>query len=340
MPKVRTHHGRVLDDDLCYEAIRRRDPGADGVFFVAVLTTGIYCRPICPARLPLRRNVTFYRTATAAREGGFRPCLRCRPESAPDSPAWVGSLATINRALRLIDEGRLVEESLESLAGRLGMTGRHLRRLFDKHVGVSPLAIEQTRRIHLAKKLIHETRLPMTQVAFAAGYGSVRRFNEAFVALFGRSPSNLRRRGAIYDAAAPVTVSIAYRPPLDWERRLAEAPCIGGVIVGSSLSILLPFQDSVAQVALTPSSSNKLTAELTGVPIRALGEAIVRTKQLIFSELYERGTADPCAQRSMSLRDQREAQDDREHSDNPYGIERLPKTESRLGHERTTFECY
>jgi AraC family transcriptional regulator of adaptative response / DNA-3-methyladenine glycosylase II len=192
-PGALAHSRVMIDAEQCYMRLSRRDATADGEFFVAVRTTGIYCRPICPARLPLRRNVTFYRTATEAQAEGYRPCLRCRPESAPDSAAWVGTLASVRRALRLIDEGVLVEHSVGELAARLGITERHLRRLFKTHVGVSPIAVEQARRVHLAKKLLHETAMPITEIAFAAGYGSVRRLNEVFADLFNRAPSELRR---------------------------------------------------------------------------------------------------------------------------------------------------
>jgi methylphosphotriester-DNA--protein-cysteine methyltransferase len=199
----------LMDPDECYARLSRRDATADGEFFVAVRTTGIYCRPICPARLPLRRNVTFYRTAAEAQVEGYRPCLRCRPESAPDSPAWVGTLASVRRALRLIDEGALVEHSVEDLADQLGVSERHLRRLFQTHVGASPIAVEQARRVHLAKKLLHETAMPVTEIAFAAGYGSIRRMNEVFAGLFGRPPSAWRRRRVPHDPAAPLHITLA-----------------------------------------------------------------------------------------------------------------------------------
>jgi methylphosphotriester-DNA--protein-cysteine methyltransferase len=190
---LRTETGTMLNSDDCYAILQHRDPGADGRFFVAVRTTRVYCRPICPSRVPLRRNVQFYAHAAEAHAAGYRPCLRCRPESAPDSPAWVGSLASINRALALIEEGALVDSNVDKLAESLGVTGRHLRRLFLKHVGIGPVSIEQTRRVHLAKKLIHETSLSMADIAFASGFGSVRRFNETFLDLYGRPPSTLRR---------------------------------------------------------------------------------------------------------------------------------------------------
>jgi methylphosphotriester-DNA--protein-cysteine methyltransferase len=201
----------MIDADQCYARLTTRDPTADGEFFVAVSSTGIYCRPICPARVPLRRNITFYRTAAEAQVQGYRPCLRCRPESAPDSPAWVGTLASVRRALRLIDEGILADHGVEHLATQLGMTERHLRRLFHVHVGASPIAVEQTRRVHLAKKLLHETAMPVTEIAFAAGYGSIRRLNEVFATLFRRPPSAWRRSRAPHDATAPLRLTLTRR---------------------------------------------------------------------------------------------------------------------------------
>lgn len=263
----------MLDADRCYAALRQRDPSADGLFFVAVRSTRIYCRPICPARLPLRRNVTFYATAAAAHAAGFRPCLRCRPESAPGSPAWIGSLASINRALHLIEDGVLAENSVEALSARLGMTARHLRRLFEQHVGVGPLAIEQTRRVNLAKKLLHETRLPLTDIAFAAGFGSVRRFNEVFLAMFDRPPSALRRASGAFDTGEPLVISITYRPPLDWHNLIDSTGCIPPLDLGA----IAPG----AAVALSPGDRHTLSARLTGVPLRALGRAIAETKRRV-----------------------------------------------------------
>jgi AraC family transcriptional regulator, regulatory protein of adaptative response / DNA-3-methyladenine glycosylase II len=166
-----------LDHDACYRAVCQRDARFDGKFFTAVKTTGIYCRPICPARIPRSENVIFMATAAAAQEAGFRPCLRCRPEAAPDLGAWRGTSNSVSRALGLIEMGALDEANVEALADRLGLGERQLRRLFRQHLGASPVAVAQTRRILLAKQLIHETQLPMTEVAFASGFRSVRRFN-------------------------------------------------------------------------------------------------------------------------------------------------------------------
>jgi AraC family transcriptional regulator, regulatory protein of adaptative response / DNA-3-methyladenine glycosylase II len=205
-----------LDPDICYRAVVARDPRFDGRFFVAVSTTGIYCRPICPARTPHRDHVTFYPTAAAAQEAGYRACLRCRPETAPNIGAWRGTSNTVSRALALIESGALDADNVEALAGRVGVGGRQLRRLFQEHLGASPVAVAQTRRILLAKQLIHETGLSMTEVALAAGFGSVRRFNDIFCRLYRRPPRALRRRGVARDGSA-IELTLAYRPPYDWD---------------------------------------------------------------------------------------------------------------------------
>jgi AraC family transcriptional regulator of adaptative response / DNA-3-methyladenine glycosylase II len=219
-----------LDPDICYRALTARDPRFDGRFFVAVSTTGIYCRPICPARTPHRDHVTFYPTAAAAQEAGYRPCLRCRPETAPNIGAWRGTSNTVSRALALIESGALDNGDVEALAARLGVGGRQLRRLFQEHIGASPLAVAQTRRILLAKQLIHETSLPMTEVAMAAGFGSTRRFNDTFQHLFGRPPGALRRRGAVRDGSA-LELTLSYKPPYDWDAiiRFLAARAIPGI---------------------------------------------------------------------------------------------------------------
>jgi AraC family transcriptional regulator, regulatory protein of adaptative response / DNA-3-methyladenine glycosylase II len=212
-----------LDADVCYRALQTRDARFDGRFFTAVTSTGIYCRPICPARTPMRRNCRFFPSAAAAQHAGFRACLRCRPEIAPHSPAWRGTASTVSRAMARIAEGALdgPHASVERLAASLGVGERQLRRLFDQHVGASPLAVAQTRRVLFAKQLLHETRLPMTSVAMAAGFGSIRRFNDTFRALYKRPPSQLRRRSVSASATAPLVLRLSYRPPFDWGALLA-----------------------------------------------------------------------------------------------------------------------
>ena len=212
-----------LDPQICRRAHRSRDPRFDGRFFVAVKTTGIYCRPICPAPQPRPGNVSFYPTAAAASGAGFRPCLRCRPEAAPGTPAWLGGSATVDRALRLLDDGETEGPAVEVLARRVGLTPRHLNRLFHRHLGAPVGAVVRTRRLHAAKRLIDETALPMADVAFAAGFESVRRFNAAVRRTYGRTPSELRRAAGdgrrARDGAAchGLALRLAYRSPLDWE---------------------------------------------------------------------------------------------------------------------------
>ncbi|HEV7448476.1 MAG TPA: AlkA N-terminal domain-containing protein [Steroidobacteraceae bacterium] len=195
-----------------------RDPRFDGKFFIAVTTTGIYCRPVCPARTSKSSNVRYYPTSAAAAEAGFRPCLRCRPEAAPGTPAWMGTSAVVRRALRLIDDGALDNTSVSTLAGRVGVGARHLDRLFLQYVGASPLAVAQTRRLHFAKRLLDETDLPITQIALAAGFGSIRRFNTAFQKTYARAPRELRKRPRSESARDEVVLRLAYRPPYHWNQ--------------------------------------------------------------------------------------------------------------------------
>ncbi len=209
-----------IGGDICYRALATRDARFDGRFFTAVRTTGVYCRPVCPAKTPRRQNCRFFSSAAAAAEAGFRPCLRCRPESSPGTPAWAGTSATVTRALRLIGEGALVESGVDQLAARLGMGSRQLRRLFVEHLGAPPAAVEQTRRVHFAKKLLDETDLSITQIAFSAGFSSVRRFNSAVRAAYQRSPRELRKREGRRGGAATICLRLGYRPPFDWNQIL------------------------------------------------------------------------------------------------------------------------
>lgn len=209
----------TLEPDACYRALRTRDPRFDGRFFTAVRSTGIYCRPICPARTPRIENCWFVPCAAAAQEAGFRPCLRCRPEASPGTPAWLGTSATVSRALRLIDEGALDRAAVDDLATRLGIGERHLRRLFATHLGASPVAVAQTRRVLFAKQLLDQTALPMSQVALASGFSSIRRFNDAISHTYGRPPSALRRARGTEPASdgSTLELQLPFRPPLHWE---------------------------------------------------------------------------------------------------------------------------
>src|SRR3984957_3725924 len=225
------------DQETCYRALESRDPRFDGLIYVGVKSTGIYCRPVCPARTPKFENCRFYASAAGAQEAGYRPCLRCRPETAPEFASWRGTSNTVSRALALIADGALDGrgKSVEALAERLGIGERQLRRLFLQHLGTSPIAVAQTRRVLFAKHLIHETHMPMTEVALAAGFNSLRRFNEVFQNLFQRPPGALRRRSSVSRRSrdAGITLRVRYRPPYDWESMLAflEARAIPGVEV-------------------------------------------------------------------------------------------------------------
>ena len=207
-----------LDRKALDRARTSRDPRFDGRFFIAVTSTGIYCRSICPARSPKKANVRYYATAAAAAEAGFRPCLRCRPEAAPGTPAWMGTSTVVRRALRLIDDGALDDGGVEALASRVGIGARQLHRLFVQHVGAAPITVAQTRRLHFAKRLLDETALPVTAIALAAGFGSLRRFNDAFRKTYRRAPRDLRRQRQVGSAQPgnEVVLRFAYRPPYDW----------------------------------------------------------------------------------------------------------------------------
>jgi len=184
----------MLDPQECERARINRDSRYDGRFFTGVRTTGIYCRPVCPVRPAHARNVSFYPSAAAAEAAGFRPCLRCRPEAAPFSPAWKGSRTTVERALRLINGGALDGSGVEDLADRLGIGTRHLSRLFRRHLGASPIQVAKTARVQRAKRLLDETDLPIAQIAMRAGFGSLRRFNAVFAEVYGRPPTEICRR--------------------------------------------------------------------------------------------------------------------------------------------------
>lgn len=219
----------LLDPDACYRALATHDPRFDGRFFVGVRSTRVYCRPVCTVRLPKRENCRFYPSAPAAERDGFRPCLRCRPELAPGFAAVDASARIVQAAVTLMDDGFLEGRSLEMLAGRIGVTSRHLRRVFEAELGVSPVEYAQTQRLLLAKRLLTDTTLPVTEVAFASGFSSVRRLNALFNARYRMPPSRLRS-GAARSSDA-LTFALAYRPPYAWNAMLSFLGyrAIGGV---------------------------------------------------------------------------------------------------------------
>lgn len=251
-----------------YERARlARDPRFDGRFFIGVTTTGIYCRPICPAPAAKAENVRYFPTAAAAAEAGFRPCLRCRPEASPGTPAWLGASASVSRALKLIGESALDDGGVEELAERLGMGSRHLRRLFLKYLGATPVAVAQTRRVHFAKKLIDETPLPMTQIAMAAGFGSLRRFNATFRKLYGRTPTQLRRAGPPkLDEPGSYRFRLGYRPPFDWDSLISflGSRAIPGVetVTPQEYRRTIFIENRAGEIAVTRAEKNYLSLHI------------------------------------------------------------------------------
>ena len=202
----------VADHEACYRAVQARDARFDGRFCTAVVTTGIYCRPSCPARTPKRGNVRFYACAAAAEEAGFRACKRCRPEAAPGDPEWDRRADLVGRAVRLIADGAVADGGVPGLARRLHVSERHLRRLFVEELGAGPLQVAATRRLALARLLLDQTDLPVTRVAFAAGFASIRRFNAAMAQAYGSAPSMLRE-GRRPSGTSSLRLRLAARPP-------------------------------------------------------------------------------------------------------------------------------
>jgi AraC family transcriptional regulator of adaptative response / DNA-3-methyladenine glycosylase II len=278
----------MLQNEVYERARLARDARFDGQFYVGVKTTGIYCRPICPANAPKSENVEFYRSAAAASEAGFRPCLRCRPECAPGTPAWSGTSTTVRRGLRLISAGALDDGNIETLAERLGVTSRHLRRLFSKHLGASPLAVAHTQRLHFAKRLIDETTLPMRHISSAAGYGSIRRFNDAFRQTYGRPPRELRRAGEESELAgrtASLTVRLPYRFPFDWQNLLVffAGRATPGVeqVSGEMYRRTLSTNGDHSVVEIKPDSRNGyLSLTLHSVNTNALFETVQSAREV------------------------------------------------------------
>jgi len=225
------------DRQIFYQAMLSRDHRFDGCFFAAVTTTGVYCRPICPAPKPKIKNVVFYSSSAGAESDGFRPCKRCRPDASPGTPIWSGTSATVSRALQLINSGYLDEHGVQHLGEMLGVSDRQLRRLFESHLGASPHAVALTRRLDFARKLIDETHLSMTDIAFTSGFESIRRFNDAVKKRFGESPTDLRQ--AVKNTKTGngnknlMVLHLPFRPPLDWPALLnyLKARQINGVEV-------------------------------------------------------------------------------------------------------------
>jgi len=304
-----------LDASACYRIIQARDARFDGTFFTGVTSTGIYCRPICPARTPRREHVRFFPCAAAAEAAGFRPCKRCRPETAPGTPAWNGTATTVRGGLRLISSGFLDEHSVAELAAVLGMGERHLRRLFVEHVGVAPAAVGLSRRAHFAARMLKDTDLPVSQVALSAGFGSVRQFNDVFRLVFGEPPGSVRRTHVQGAAPMPVRrgkrstrsiqLALAYRPPLQWERLLEffRTRAVRGVeeVTGSSYrrAIALGAATGILEVTRGKGPGHTLAASIAGIEPALLGEAVRRVRRMFDLD------ADPLAIASHLKKDAR-----------------------------------
>ena len=276
---------QLLDQEACWRAVVARDARFDGRFFTGVTSTGIYCRPICPARTPNRSNVRFHPTAASAQEAGLRACLRCRPETAPDMGAWRGTSNTVSRALALIEAGALDAGDAEALAARLGVGERHLRRLFRQHLGAAPVSVAQTRRVLLAKQLIHDSDLSMAEVAMASGFGSVRRFNETFQALYGRPPSDLRRRKVMDGPGEVVRIALVYRPPYDWAvmmaalatRKAADETVADGVW---TRRLRASVDGADGSVAVRPAAEGRAAVQARISELKALPGVLARVRRV------------------------------------------------------------
>ena len=294
--------------DLNREIYRRarlsRDPRFDGKFFIAVRTTRIFCRPVCPARSPKEENIDYYPSAAAALQAGFRPCLRCRPESW-GTPAWDGTSTTVLRALRLIAEGALdaaAESSgVDTLAERLGIGSRHLRRLFFQHLGATPIAVAQAQRLLSAKKLIDETTLPLTTIAIAARYGSIRRFNAAFRATYGRSPRELRRGSNRTSGSGLCALQLRFRPPYDYDALLnfLAKRAIAGVehIQGDAYRRTFVLDGEPGWLEVQPRAAHALTLRVEFVRPARLLQVVSRVRRMFDLD------ADPLAINSSLQRD-------------------------------------
>lgn len=278
----------LLDEDTCYQAILSRDARFDGRLFTGVLTTGIYCRPVCPARTPFRKNVKFYSCAAAAEEAGFRPCQRCRPETAPGSLAWMGTSATVSRGMKLIADGALDTGSVDELALRLGVGSRHLRRLFIEHVGATPIAVAQTRRLHFARKLLDETDLPIAQIVHAAGFNSVRRFNAAIKQTFRRSPTEVRRlrkNGSRSTSSEAFRLRLPYRVPFDYFSLLGffATRALSGVesITGNTYRRTIQIEGQQGIIEISPAvSGNALELTVYSIEPRHLIKVVERVRRM------------------------------------------------------------
>jgi AraC family transcriptional regulator of adaptative response / DNA-3-methyladenine glycosylase II len=278
-----------LDHERCYRAVASRDARFDGWFFTAVHTTGIYCRPSCPARTPLARNVSFFTTAAAAQAAGFRACRRCRPDAVPGSPEWDVRADVVARAMRLIADGEVERSGVPGLAARLGYSERQLHRLLVGELGVGPLALARAQRAQTARLLIETTDLPMADVAFAAGFASIRQFNDTVREVFATPPTGLRKTSSGTSGSAPgwLTIRLAARAPYAADEVLLflGAHAVPGLEEwdGTTFSRVLdlPHGPAVVQLAPAPGGGAGITARLKLAVLRDLGAAVTRCRRML-----------------------------------------------------------
>ena len=273
-----------LDFERCYRAVDSRDQRFDGWFYTAVKTTGIYCRPSCPATTPKRANVVFYPSAAAAQRSGFRACRRCRPDAAPGSPEWDVRADVVGRAMRLIGDGVVDREGVPGLANRLGYTERHLHRMLTAELGAGPLALARAQRAQTARILIETTDLGLAEIAFASGFGSVRQFNDTILEVYAQPPSALReRRPANRTGAGTIALRLAYRPPLHARALLdfLAARALPGIdqVDGNTYRRILNLPHGSATVELTP-ADRWVSATLRLTDVRDLAPAVARCRRL------------------------------------------------------------
>ena len=279
----------LLDPDVCYERLHGRDPRFDGWFYVAVTSTGIYCRPSCPAMVPKRRNVRFFPTAAAAQTAGFRACKRCRPDAVPGSPEWNNRADVVARAMRLIADGEVDRSGVEGLASRLGYSSRHLNRLLVDEVGAGPLALARAQRATAARTLVQTSDLPFAEVAFASGFASIRQFNDTVRAVFAATPTEMRRaarkgRGAEPTGSGSLALRLSHRSPLDRAHLfgfLAQRAVPGveaGTELGYQRTLRLPHGPAV--VELRPAVGH-IACQLSLADWRDLTSAVARCRRLL-----------------------------------------------------------
>jgi len=275
-----------VDDDQCYQAAVSKDARFDGVFFIGVTSTGIYCRPSCPAITPKRANMRFYRGAAAAQEAGFRACKRCRPDASPGSPEWNIRADVVGRAMRLISDGVVDRDGVAGLASRLGYEQRQVRRLITAELGAGPLAIARAQRAQTARVLTETTRLPLSEIAFAAGFTSIRQFNATMHEVFAATPGELRGKSRhVPGVPGSLSLRLPYRTPIDLDRMFAflAARAIPGVESAAQgqyqRTMLLPHGTAI--LTLTAGAVGYVSCELRLADLRDLTTAVQRCRRLL-----------------------------------------------------------